>query len=41
MTKADLIDAVAVVMSVFSAAILFAFLMDLVKVPVFRKLQIA
>ena len=32
---------VAVVMSVFAAAILFAFLMDLVKVPVFRKLQIA
>ena len=32
---------VAVVLSVFAAAILFAFLMDLVKVPVFRKLQIA
>jgi H+-transporting ATPase len=32
---------VAVVMSVFGSAILFAFLMDLVKVPVFRKLQIA
>ena len=32
---------VAVVMSVFGAAILFAFPMDLVKVPVFRKLQIA
>jgi len=31
---------VAVVLSVFAAAVLFAFLMDLVKVPVFRKLQI-
>ena len=31
---------VAVVLSVFAAAILFAFLMDMAKVPVFRKLQI-
>jgi H+-transporting ATPase len=32
---------VGVVLSVFAAATLLAFLMDLVKVPVFRKLQIA